>query len=78
MSELSVPVANGRLVKDMHFFFGRRIGRDVVAVTITAVLDENLNPYGSRYRLPGTGKKAVCMSSLVGTVVVWPISCLTY
>ena len=77
MSELSVPVATGRLVKDMHSFFGRRIDRDVVTVTITAVLDENPYPYGSRYPLPGTGKKTVCMSSLVGTVVVWPISSLT-
>jgi len=78
MSELSVPVPNGWLVKDMHFFFGRRIDRDVVAVTITAVLDENPYPYGSRHPLPGTGKKAVRMISLVGTVGVWPIRGLTY
>jgi len=78
MSELDVPVDTGRLGKDMHSFFGGRIDRDVVAVTITAALNKNPYPYGSRYPLPGTCKRVVCISSLVGTVIVWPISGLTY
>lgn len=78
MSELSVPVATGRLVKDMHSMQSRRIDKDMVAVKITAVLDEHPYPYGSRYPLPGTGKKAVGLSSLVGSVIVWPINGLVY
>ena len=78
MSELAVPVDTGRLGKDIHSFFGGRIDRDVVAVTITAALNKNPYPYGSRYPLPGTGKRVVCISSLVGTMIVWPISGLTY
>jgi len=78
MSELSVPVATGRLVKDMHSMQSRRIDKDMVDIQITAVLDEHPYPYGSRYPLPGTGKKAVGLSTLVGSVIVWPINGLVY
>jgi len=79
LSELGVPVATARLVKEKKKFSSRWIDSDMVAVELVAVLDASVAyPYSTRYPIPGTGKAAVDLDTQVGTVVVWSTEALSF
>jgi len=72
LSELGVHVASARLVKDQKSFHKGWVDEDFVIVQVENVLDAFMAyPWHKRYPLPGTGRAAVDLETLIGSAVVW-------
>jgi len=72
LSELGVPVATARLATEVTMLHNRAIDADMVAVTVTVVLDESF-PYifSRRYPLSVTGAATVSLQDLIGVDIAW-------
>ena len=78
-SELVVPVATGRLIKERRKLSSRWIDADMTAVELSSVLEPSVcYPYNDRYPLVDRRRAAaVHLDSIVGSIVVWSLNCLT-
>ena len=71
LSELGVHVASARLVKDQRSFHKGWVDEEFVIVQVENVLDAFMAyPWHKRYPLPGTGRAAVDLETLIGSAVV--------
>ncbi|OSX77035.1 hypothetical protein BU14_0165s0028 [Porphyra umbilicalis] len=79
LSELGVPVATGRLMKERLKVNSRWIDADMTAVELCSVLEPSVcYPYNDRYPLVDRRRAAaVHLDSIVGSTVAWSLNCLT-
>ena len=72
LSELGGHVAPARLVKDQKSFHKRCVDEDVVVVRVENVFDASVSYlWHQRYPLPGSGRAAADLDTLIDTAVVW-------
>jgi len=79
LSELGVPVATGRLMKERLKVNSRWIDADMTAVELCSILEPSVcYPYSDRYPLVDRRRAAaVHLDSIVGSTVAWSLNCLT-
>jgi len=79
LSELGVPVATGRLLKERRKVSNRWIDPDMAAVELCSILEPSVAyPYNDRYPLAPKRSAVVHLDGHVGTTIVWSVESVSF